>query len=157
MKRSIATALALAAAMAVPASADTLREALVATYRANPTITAQRQSLRATDANVAIARAAGRPQVSATVGVNQDLTRTGGGNGRNFSAGADVSYPLFNGGSVRNSVRAAEARRGAGRAPCIATGKVVAEGMAAEVSKPVNEANHARRTRRPLGAPHPTR
>jgi outer membrane protein len=93
-----------------------LREALVSTYAANPTITAQRQALRGTDATVAIARAQGRPQVSATVGVNQDLTRTGGGNGRNLSAGLDVSYPLFNGGSVRNQIRAAETRVEAGRA-----------------------------------------
>ncbi|MCA1653245.1 MAG: TolC family outer membrane protein [Sphingomicrobium sp.] len=115
MTRSIATALVLAALVAAPATADTLREALVSTYQANPTITAQREALRVTDSNVAIARAAGRPQVSGTAGVNQDLTRTGGGNGRNLSAGVDVSYPLFNGGSVRNSVRAAETRVEAGR------------------------------------------
>jgi len=110
-----ATALALLALAAGPAAADTLREALVSTYNANPTITAQRQALRSTDAGVAIARAAGRPQVSGTAGLNQDLTRTGGGNDRNLSAGVDVSYPLFNGGSVRNSVRAAETRVEAGR------------------------------------------
>ena len=102
--------------LAGTASADTLREALVSTYNSNPTITAQREALRSTDATVAVARAAGRPQVSGTAGLNQDLTRTGGGNGRNFSAGVDVSYPLFNGGSVRNSVRAAQTRVEAGRA-----------------------------------------
>ena len=115
MTRSIATALALLALAAAPAAADTLREALLSTYNANPTITAQRQSLRSTDANVAIARAAGRPQVSATAGVNQDLTQTGGGTGRNLSAGLNLSYPLFNGGSVKNNVRAAETRVDAGR------------------------------------------
>ena len=115
MKRSIATTLALMALMAAPASADTLREALISTYQANPTITAQREALRATDSNVAIALAAGRPSLSATAGVNQDLTRTGGGNGRNMSAGVDFSYPLFNGGGVRNSVRAAETRVKSGR------------------------------------------
>ena len=108
---SIAVALAGGAA-----SADTLREALVSTYRTNPTITAQREALRGTDAGVAIARAQGRPRLSATAGVNQDLTRTGGGNGRNFSAGVDLSYPLFNGGAVKNSVRAATTRVEAGRA-----------------------------------------
>ena len=40
MKRSSATTLALLALMAAPASADTLREALISTYQANPTITA---------------------------------------------------------------------------------------------------------------------
>ena len=110
-----ACALLITALIAAPAAADTLRDALVSTYRANPTITAQRQALRSTDAGVAIARAAGRPQLSATAGVNQDLTRTGGGNGRNLSAGVDLSYPLFNGGSVRNNIRAAETRVEAGR------------------------------------------
>ena len=57
----------IAALMAGTASADTLREALVSTYATNPTLTGQRETLKATDATVAIARAAGRPQVSATV------------------------------------------------------------------------------------------
>ncbi len=124
------------ALMAGTASADTLREALVWTYRANPTITGQREVLRATDANVAIARAAGRPQVSGTVGLNRDLTRSGildvGSKGPTVSAGVDVSYPLFNGGSVRNSVRAAETRVQAGRATLRAfEGDVFTEAVAA--------------------------
>jgi outer membrane protein len=124
------------ALMAGTASADTLREALVWTYRANPTITSQREVLRATDANVAIARAAGRPQVSGTVGLNRDLTRSGildvGSKGPTVSAGVDLSYPLFNGGSVRNSVRAAETRVQAGRATLRAVeGDVFTEAVAA--------------------------
>jgi outer membrane protein len=110
----------VAALMAGSASADTLREALVSAYQTNPTLTAQRETLRGTDASVAIAKAAGRPQVSATVGINRDITQTGilvtGGKGPNLSVGATVSYPLFNGGSVRNSVHAAETRVEAGRA-----------------------------------------
>src|SRR5437868_13722611 len=106
--------------MAGAASADTLREALVSSYQSNPTLTAQRQTLQATDATVAIARAAGRPQVSATVGLNRNLARSGildtGGKGPTLSAGVDLSYPLFNGGSVKNSVRAAQTRVEAGRA-----------------------------------------
>ena len=132
MIRNLATASIAAAALAGTASADTLREALVSTYNSNPTIMAQRESLGATDAGVAIARAAGRPRVSATAGVNQDLTRTGGGNGRNFSAGVDVSYPLFNGGSVRNSIRAAQTRVQAGRATLRAVeGDVFTEAVSA--------------------------
>lgn len=115
----LATA-ALAALSAAPATADTLREALVSAYRSNPTLTGQRESLKATDANVAIARAAGRPQVSATVGLNRDLARSGildsGGKGPTVSLGADLSLPLFNGGSVKNNIRAAETRVEAGRA-----------------------------------------
>ena len=94
MIRNIAIATIAAALLAGTASADTLREALVSTYNTNPTITSQREALKGTDATVAIARSAGRPQVSATAGLNQDLTRTGGGNGRNFSAGVDVELPI---------------------------------------------------------------
>jgi outer membrane protein len=106
--------------MAGTASADTLREALVSAYETNPTLTAQRETLKATDATVAIARAAGRPQVTANVGLNRDVSQTGilvtGGKGPNLTVGAQVSYPLFNGGSVKNSVRAAKTRVEAGRA-----------------------------------------
>jgi outer membrane protein len=106
--------------MAGTASADTLREALVSAYKTNPTLTAQREALRGTDATVAIAKAAGRPQVSANVGVNRAITQSGvlvsTGKGPNLSVEGTVSYPLFNGGSVRNSVRAAETRVEAGRA-----------------------------------------
>ncbi len=77
MVRKLITSTVLAALLAGTASADTLREALVAAYQTNPTLTAQRQALRATDANVAIARAAGRPQISGTVGLNRDLSRAG--------------------------------------------------------------------------------
>jgi outer membrane protein len=110
----------IVALMASSAMADTLRDALVSAYHANPTLTAQREALRATDSTVAIAKAAGRPQVSATVGLNRDLSRSGildtGGKGPTLSAGVDLSYPLFNGGSVKNSVRASETRVEAGRA-----------------------------------------
>jgi outer membrane protein len=114
------------------AQADELRDALVKTYNSNPSIMAQRAQLRSLDEGVAIARAQGRPQLSATAGVNQDLTRTGGGNGRNFNAGVDLSYPLFNGGAVRNSIRAADERVLAGRAALRATeGDIFTEAVGA--------------------------
>ncbi|HEY0313938.1 MAG TPA: TolC family outer membrane protein [Allosphingosinicella sp.] len=103
------------------AGAQTLRDALSETYRTNPTIMAERAQVRSLDESVAVARAGNRVQVSGTAGVNQDLTRTGGGNGRNLSAGIDVSYPLFNGGRVRNQIGAANERVAAGRAELRAT------------------------------------
>ncbi|HWJ58967.1 MAG TPA: TolC family outer membrane protein [Sphingomicrobium sp.] len=109
-----------ASLLATSAHADTLRDALVSAYRTNPTLTAQRETLKGTDAGVAIARAAGRPQVSATVGVNRDLTRSGildsGSKGPTVTGGVDLSVPLFTGGATRNSIRAAETRVEAGRA-----------------------------------------
>ena len=121
MFRKILTGSLMAALLTGTAAADTLRDALVSAYQTNPTLTAQRENLKATDANVAIARAAGRPQISGTVGLNRDLSRSGilsqsGGKGPTLSGGVDLSYPLFNGGSVKNSVRAAETRVDAGRA-----------------------------------------
>ncbi|HEX4762239.1 MAG TPA: TolC family outer membrane protein [Sphingomicrobium sp.] len=120
MFRKLFTASLTAALMAGTASADTLREALVSTYQTNPTLMAQRESLKATDATVAIARSAGRPQISGTVGLNRELARSGvldiGSKGPTLSAGVDLSYPLFNGGSVRNSINAAKIRVEAGRA-----------------------------------------
>ncbi|HEV2594367.1 MAG TPA: TolC family outer membrane protein [Sphingomicrobium sp.] len=110
----------IAGLMASAASADTLRDALVSSYQSNPTLTAQRQALQVTDATVAIAKAAGRPQVSAQVGLNRTITQSGvlinGGKGPTLTASVDLSYPLYTGGAVRSSVRAAQTRVEAGRA-----------------------------------------
>src|SRR3954451_21685631 len=120
MLRKFISASLVAALMAGTASADSLREALVSAYQTNPTLTAQSQALEATDATVAIARAAGRPQVSANVGLNRNLAQSGvlntGGKGPTLSVGADLNYPLFNGGRVRNSIQAAKTRVESGRA-----------------------------------------
>jgi len=118
MLRKFISASVVAALMAGTASADTLREALVSSYQTNPTLTAQRETLKGTDATVAIAKAAGRPTVSATVGLNRTLTQSGllinGGKGPTVSASVDLNYPFFQGGAVKNSVKAAQTRVEAG-------------------------------------------
>jgi outer membrane protein len=135
--RHLAIASLLVAFAASTASADTLREALVSTYQANPTLTAQREALKSTDANVAIARSAGRPNVTGNVGVTRDLTRsgrfdTGTSTGPFVTGGLDVSYPLFQGGTVKNNVKAAKTRVEAGRATLRAVeGDVFTEAVAA--------------------------
>jgi outer membrane protein len=135
--RHLAIASLIVALAAGTASADTLREALVSTYNANPTLTGQRETLKSTDAGVAVARAAGRPQVSATVGVTRDLTRSGrfdvgGSKGPFLTGGVDVSYPLFQGGTVRNNIEAAKTRVEAGRAVLRAVeGDIFTEAVAA--------------------------
>ena len=136
MKRHLLTGTLLAALLAGSASADTLRESLNEAYRTNPTLTGQREALKVNDASVAIARAAGRPQISATVSLNRDITQAGSlrrlGKGPYLSGGLDVSYPLFNGGSVRNSIIAAKTRVEAGRATLRAVeGDVFTEAVAA--------------------------
>jgi outer membrane protein len=137
--RSLLIGSLIAALYAGTASADTLREALNSTYRTNPTLMAQREALRATDAGVAIARAQGRPQVTGVVGVNRNLTRSGiilqqQGDDKNISlsGGVDLSVPIFQGGRVRNSVNAAKTRVEAGRALLDAVeGDVFTEAVAA--------------------------
>jgi outer membrane protein len=133
MRGGLLAAAGAAALIAAGAGqAETLRDALVQTYRTNPTIMGQRAQLRSLDEGVAVARAQQRPQISGTAGVNQDLTRTGGGNGRNINAGVDVSYPLFNGGRIRNQIRAADERVLAGRAALRATeGDIFTESVGA--------------------------
>ena len=64
-----------------------------------------------------IARAAGRPQIDTSAGLNQDLVSTNlGPNQRDLTLTGTVSLPLYAGGRVRNSVRAANTRVEAGRA-----------------------------------------
>jgi outer membrane protein len=113
-------------------AAETLRDALAKTYQGNPTIMAQRAQVRSLDEGVAVARALGRPQISGVAGVNQNVIRRGGVPGRSINAGVDVSYPLFNGGRVRNSIRAADERVLAGRANLRATeGDIFTEAVGA--------------------------
>lgn len=111
--------LLLSVALAAPASAETLRDALAKAYQNNPTLTAQRAAQRANDENVPIARSGGRPVVSANTGINENVIR----NGNNFTTperllqgNVGVTVPLYQGGRVRNGVQAAEIRVGAGQA-----------------------------------------
>lgn len=112
---------ALAAGLAAPAQADTLREALLQAYESNPTLLAARAQLRATDENVPIQRAAGRPNADATGQFTEFLAQGETGNdvgspSRVINSGISLGVPLYSGGAVRNSVRAAEQRVEAGRA-----------------------------------------
>jgi outer membrane protein len=104
------------------AQADTLRDALVRTYTGNPSITAARARLRAIDENVSIARADGRPRLFGQAGITQDYlgTKLRDG-GRALTGSVQLDYPLFQGGRVKNGIKAADARVMAGRADLRAT------------------------------------
>ena len=127
----------VASLMAEAASADTLREALNSTYATNPTLNGQREALKSTDAGVAIARAAGRPTITGNVGVTRDLTRSGRfdigtGKGPFMTSSVDLAVPIFQGGTVRNNVKASKERVEAGRATLRAVeGDVFTEAVAA--------------------------
>lgn len=98
---------------------DTLQEALVRAYNTNPSLTAERANLRAVDEGVPIARSAGLPSVSANGGYTENVLSASNSfvsPDRQLTAGANLTVPIYRGGGVRNSVRAAESRIDAGRA-----------------------------------------
>ena len=119
MRKIVAPLLLVSALVtAAPVTAETLREALLRAYQTNPTITGARAGQRAVDETVPIARAAGLPSVSAGANFNENPLR--GGNSfsspaRSAQANTSLVVPLYQGGAVRNSVRAAETRADAGR------------------------------------------
>lgn len=95
-----------------------LREALVQTYNTNPDLAGERANQRANDENVPIAKSQGRPGVSSTGSFSNSLYDTDADVGptRRGALGLDLSVPVFSGGAVRNSVKAAETRVEAGQA-----------------------------------------
>ena len=103
--------------------ATTLTDALVATYGGNPTLTAQRAQLRATDEQAAIVRSAGRPTLGGSASYTQGLNglRELQGYNRSLTAGAQLSVPLFQGGRVHAATRAADSRVASGRQTLRAT------------------------------------
>ena len=115
----LAGALLPVATAALPAGAETLRDALVKAYQTNPTITGQRAALRATDETVPIARAAGLPSVDANGGYVENAIKASNSftsPQRQVTGNTQLTVPLYLGGAVRNSVAAARTRVEAGRA-----------------------------------------
>lgn len=106
-----------------PAPDTTLRDALVAAYSTNPDLAGERDNLRATDENVPIARSSGLPGVTSTSSLSQSIYESQSSTGptRTGTVGVDLSVPIYSGGSVRNSVRAAETRVEGGRSTLRAT------------------------------------
>lgn len=108
-----------AIAAASPAQADTLREALAEAYQTNPTLQSARAQLRATDETVPIEKADARPNVTANANLVEVLIQNSTSffaPARSLSLGADASVPIYSGGAVKNSIRAAKERVEAGRA-----------------------------------------
>ncbi|WP_425230049.1 TolC family outer membrane protein [Sphingomonas sp.] len=111
--------LAGVASLAGPAGADTLRDALLRAYQTNPTITGARAAQRATDETVPIARAAGLPSLSSSGGYTENVLSSSNSfasPAREANASTNLVVPLYRGGAVRGSVRAAETRVAAGQA-----------------------------------------
>lgn len=116
-RRVIVATLLASATLAAPASADTLRDALIGAYETNPNLTAAREGQRATNEGVPLAKAIGRPDAGASISYNEFFPRSDGTNfqpSRTLSVGPTISVPLYAGGGIRNAVRAAENRVEAG-------------------------------------------
>ncbi|MDV3456684.1 TolC family outer membrane protein [Sphingomonas sp. HF-S4] len=97
----------------------TLRDALVQTYNSNPDLAGERANQRANDENVPIARSRGLPGASATGSANTSIYDSDANlisATRQARLGINLSQPIYSGGAVRNSVRAAETRVEAGQA-----------------------------------------
>jgi outer membrane protein len=91
----------------------TLRDALVQAYGTNPDLAGERANQRANDENVPIARSQGLPGVSSTGSVSDslyDTDSTFAAELAGWTLGLNLSVPMFSGGAVRNSVKAAETR-----------------------------------------------
>jgi outer membrane protein len=118
-RRLVIVGLLSSAILTAPAAADTLREALVSAYETNPNLTAAREGQKAIDEGVPLAKSAGRPSADASVSYTENFPRSNG-TGTSFSPdrvlsiGPSASVPLYAGGGIRNSVRAAENRVEAG-------------------------------------------
>ena len=118
LAQSAAIVAVLAQSVAGPAYADDLRNALADAYKSNPTLEAARANQRAVDEGVPIARSAGLPSLSGVASYTEFVKKSANSftaPDRAFDAQANASVPLYSGGSVRNSLRAAQTRVNAGK------------------------------------------
>lgn len=124
---SAVSAGALLTAMAGPAVAETLQDALVAAYSSNPTLAAERANLRAVDENVNQALAGWRPTVVATAdgGVQHNDQEIRGVSSSDttvpLNSALNVTQPIYDGGTTPAQVESAESLVLAGRANLTST------------------------------------
>ena len=117
---SLVVALGVSSALVAvqPVSAETLYQALVATYSNNPTLNAARAAQRAQNENVNQAIAGRRPTITGTSSIGGESTNSSFGSGLGTgsssdvitgSAGVTLTQNLFNGFQVSNNIKSAEA------------------------------------------------
>ena len=124
----LTTIAGLAVSLSGAAHADSLADAMAAAYQNNPTLLAQRASLRATDESLSQAVAGWRPTIQATgsYGYQKSPTFfsqiTGGGAGPTSQilhpkrSEVSISQPIFRGFRTSNGVKQANSQIKAGRA-----------------------------------------
>jgi len=117
-----------------PARADTLQDALIAAYRTNPTLQAARAQQRATDETVPIAKADGLPSITSTTTYSEAVEKSSNSftsPDRVLNAQVQLGVPVYSGGGVRNSVKAAKRRVEAGQADLRGAESAVFSGVVA--------------------------
>lgn len=105
-------------ALSAPAAAETLQGALAKAYNANPTLTGARAQQRANDENVPIQRAAGLPNANVQGQYSENFlapANTFTFPARNVGGTLTLAVPIYQGGAVKNGVRAADQRVLAGQ------------------------------------------
>jgi outer membrane protein len=103
--------------MASAAEADTLREALAKAYASNPTLTGARAGQRANDENVPIAKSRGMPGLNLSGAYTENIqTSSSASPARQIGGRLNFDVPVYQGGAVKNAVRAADSRVDAGQA-----------------------------------------
>ena len=123
LARPMPCVVAIATLAMVGASvAETLPEALVKAYQANPQLNAERARQRGTDENVPQALAGYRPQIVASLSGGLQAVRNllpdntvQGATLRPWTIGVTVNQILYNGNKTANSVRVAEFQVKSGR------------------------------------------
>ncbi len=117
--RFVSLSLLTTAMVVLPASADaeTLRGALAKAYATNPTLSGARAQQRANDENVPIAKARGRPglDLSGSYVENVEVAQITSP-ARQAAGRLNFDVPIYQGGAVRNAIKAADARVSAGQA-----------------------------------------
>ncbi len=109
MKKYLYASLLLGA-LASPAHAETLQQAMTRAYMANPSLQAARAHLRATDEGVAIAKSSARPQadINASAGLSYAEYNNVSTKLVPRQVGATVTQPIYLGGQIDASVDAAK-------------------------------------------------
>lgn len=99
------------------AQADTLRDALAKAYASNPTLTGARAGQRANDENVPLAASRGLPTLDLNGSYTENLQTSSSTTPLRQAAGQlNFSVPVYQGGAVKNAVKAADSRVDAGQA-----------------------------------------
>jgi TolC family type I secretion outer membrane protein len=111
VSRSLALAAALLPFAGSTSSAETLFDALAQAYASNPTLLAQRASVRAVDEGVPQALSGWRPTVSAEAGAGLRQSKSSGNREQDLiplNGGLSVTQPLYRGGRTVAGTMSAE-------------------------------------------------